>query len=171
MWQWEENSILYNMTKYTSTRDIFQAVCNEIGRYYKSDEMKYTKSNRKLKWRGNKVWCEFGFWSSHSNMSGSWVALEIVTYVHSIDKAGMEKDGFVNCDIRSEHFNVYNIDDKKFFEIIDYIDGRIEMSKLLESQEGLEKFFVENSKQEFIKRHPNNLKYLNKIGFTDIDHI
>lgn len=81
MWEWEEGSILYNNTPYVPPREIFQAVCGEIGRYYSKRGMKYTRSNRKLKWQGEKLRCEFGFWSSHSNIAGEWVCLEIVTEI------------------------------------------------------------------------------------------
>ena len=157
MWEWEKDSVLYEVTEYTATKDIFQAVCQEIGRYYTTKGMKYTKSNRKLKWKGNKIQCEFGFWSSCSNIPGKWVALEIVTSVVSLDKSDMERDGVLDCDISPIHFDVYKIDDKKFYEIITYIENT------LESKEGLKSFFIEESREKFMKRSPNNVIYLSKL--------
>lgn len=139
MWEWQKNSILYNMTPYTATRDIFQAVCNEIGRYYGSKELKYTKSKRILKWKGNKIRCEFGFWSSHSNIRGEWVNLETVTSVFALEASGMERNGILDCAIRPKNFNVYQIDNKKFEEIIAYIDTTLETVKTLDSEEMIKK--------------------------------
>lgn len=43
-WIWEENSVLNHMSAYTSPRDIFMAVCHELGRYFALMDAKYTKS-------------------------------------------------------------------------------------------------------------------------------
>lgn len=39
MWKWENDSILYSKSPYVPAKDIFQAVCNEIGRYYHACEL------------------------------------------------------------------------------------------------------------------------------------
>lgn len=135
MWEWEEDSLLYSVTEYTATKDIFQAVCNEIGRYYHSKGMKYTKSNRKLKWKGNKVCCEFGFWTSHSNMRGKWVNLEIVTSIFSLHKSSSKQKLLIDIDIRPENFDVYKINYDKFYEIINYIDNVLEFVNSLETKD------------------------------------
>ena len=46
MWKWENDSILYSKSPYVPTKDIFQAVCNEIGRYYHGKEIQYLKSKK-----------------------------------------------------------------------------------------------------------------------------
>lgn len=142
-WTWEENSILYNISEYMPPKDIFQAVCNELGRYFSLHGAKYTKSNKKLKWNGKKVRCEMGLWSSHSNIQGDWVNLEIVTSVYAINAKGMEKKGLLKCDIRPEHFNVYKLDVQKFGEIIQYIDNTLK--KVWDFEEKLEDVKVFNN--------------------------
>ena len=168
MWEWEEGSILFNCTPNTSPQEIFQAVCNEIGRYYSERGMKYTKSNRKLKWQGEKLRCEFVFWSSHSNIRGEWVNLEIVTNVYALDKSNMEKNGLLYFKIKPRNFNVYDIDSEQFCRITDFIDSMIEYVRPLESREGLIKYFEENSKKEFIDRSPNDWQYLSRFGLEKL---
>ena len=167
MWEWEEGSILFNYTPNTAPQEIFQAVCNEIGRYYSGHGMKYTKSNRKLKWQGEKLRCEFAFWSSHSNIRGEWVNLEIVTDIYALDKSNMEKNGLLYFRIKPRNFNVYGIDNEQFLKIIDFIDSMIQYVRSLESREGLIKYFEDNSKQDFIDRSPNDWQYLNRFGLAD----
>lgn len=167
MWEWEEGSILYNYTPYTAPKEIFQAVCREIGRYYSERGMKYTRSNRKLKWQGEKLRCEFGFWSSHSNIAGECVILEVVTTVYALDKSNMEKNGLLYFMIRPRNFDVYGIDNEQFFKIIDFIDSMIEYVRPLESREGLVEYFEENSKQKFLDRSPNDWQYLSRFGLEN----
>ena len=161
MWQWEKNSILYTVTPYVPTRTIFEAVCTEIGRYYQDREITYTKSKKELKWKGNNIWCKFGFWSSRSNKSGEWVNLEIVTSVFALDISEMERKGILVFGIKPKNFNVYQIDYDKFNEIIIFIEKTLELVKSLDTKEGLESYLLKTSKQAFIEKDPNNLCYLN----------
>lgn len=164
MWQWEQGSVLYSDSPYIRPRDIFQAVCDELGRYYQGKELKYAKSKRELKWKGVHLWCTFGLWSSHSNIRGEWVCLEIVTSLFATDLSGMERKGVLSFDFRSQHFNVYGIDSKLFEEIISYIDETMRKVKELDTKTGIENFLLTTQKSTFIKRNPNNQQYLKTFG-------
>lgn len=166
MWKWENDSILYSKSPYVPTKDIFQAVCNEIGRYYHGKEIQYLKSKKELKWKGFNLWCKLGFRSSHSNIRGEWVNLEIVTSLFATDLSDMERKGVLNFGMRPKNFNVYQIDSNKFDEIIVFIDHTIKAVKELDTKEGMEKFFLTMPKSVFIERDTNNLQYLNKLGLN-----
>ncbi len=164
-WTWEENSILYNISPYTPPKDIFQAVCNEVGRYYSERGGKYTKSNRKLKWLGKNIRIELGFWSSHSNMAGEYVNFEIVTSLWALNTEGLERKGILNFGARPKNFNVYGIDYDRFFEIIKYIDGVLVNAWLFDSEKGLREYLENVDKEviEYLKREVNNVIYINSI--------
>lgn len=159
-WKWEQGSILNETSPYAAPKDIFQAVCNELGRYYSQGGAKYTKSNRKIKWSFERIRCEMGFWSSHSNIPGEWVNLEIVTSVYALDKSEMERDGLLYFYIRPESFNVYGIDNARFFEIIKYIDKTLELVRSFETAEGIRNYCGE---QKFVNEHTNNRVYFNRL--------
>lgn len=162
MQKWEEGSILYTMSSNMPTKDIFLAVCNEIGRCYQNSDMKYLKSKRELKWKGNNLWCKFGFWSSHYNKAGEWVNLEIVPSAFIIDTNGTERKGVLNFGKKPKNFNVYQIDSVKFEEIIDFINSTLKFIKTLDTKQGLEKFLQSIPKEQF-EREPNNLIYLSRF--------
>lgn len=159
-WKWAENSVLYNNSPYVPPKEIFQAVCDELGRYYSQSGAKYTKSNRKIKQKYEKVLCELGLWSSHGNIQGEWVNLEIVTTVYALDKTDMEKKGLLYVNIRPENFNVYGIDSELFFKIVDYIDGKLELVKSLDSADGIRELCGEDG---FVNRNPNNRIYFERL--------
>lgn len=159
-WTWQEGSVLYNKSPYVPPREIFQAVCDELGRYYSEKGAKYTRSNRKIKLKFERVLCELGLWSSHSNMAGEWVNLEIVTSVYALDKTDMEKKGYLYINIRPENFNVYGIDSELFFKIVDYIDGKLEFVKSFDTADGIRKLCGE---KEFVDRNPNNRIYFERL--------
>ena len=159
-WKWEENSVLYSDSPYIPSKDIFQAVCNELGRYYSQSGAKYTKSNRKIKWNFERIRCEIGLRSSHSNMAGEWVNLEIIPNVYALDESEMERGGLLYVDIRPKNFNVYGIDNKLFFEIIGYIDENLELVKSFETAAGIRNFCDE---AKFLNEHPNNGIYFSRL--------
>lgn len=159
-WIWEQNSVLNKVSPHVPPKEIFQAVCNELGRYYSQCGAKYTKSNRKIKWKFERIRCEMGFWSSHSNIPGEWVNLEIVTTVYALDKADMEREGLLYFHIRPNNFNVYGIDGKRFFEIVGYINETLELVRSFESAEGIRKF---RGEEKFVNEHPNNAVYFNRL--------
>lgn len=157
---WAENSVLYNKSPYVPPREIFQAVCDELGRYYSEKGAKYTRSNRKIKMKFERVLCELGLWSSHSNTAGEWVNLEIVTSVYALDKTDMEKKGLLYINIRPENFNVYAIDSELFFKIVDYIDGKLELVKSFETADGIRESCGE---EKFVNAHSNNRNYFERL--------
>lgn len=165
-WEWEENSALYETSPYTPPRDIFQAACNELGRYFAQSGAKYTKSNRKIKWELGAVRLETAFWSSHSNMAGEWVNLEIVSTFYAVDKSEMEKNGLLYFDIKPKNFNVYGLDIARFAEITEYIKRIAETAKIFGTHGGIRRFLSENSRTEeqFLNKHPNNDVYFNRLS-------
>ena len=166
-WEWETGSVLFRYTPYTAPREIFQAVCGEIARYYSARGMKYTKSNRKLKWQGETLRCEFGLWSSHSNIAGRWVNLDVIPTIYAQDKTDMEKNGLLYFSTRLRSFNVYGIDEEQFFHIVDFIDGMIEFTRPLQTKEGLAAYFEEHSMQDFLAKSPNDGLYLSRFGLAE----
>lgn len=167
MWKWEINSILYSNFLYNSPKDIFQAVCNELGRYYQSEKLQYIKSKRELRWKGSNLRCKLGFWSSHHNKKGEWVNLEIVTSIFAINSSDMERNGILSFGFRPQSFNVYGIDYGLFNEITSYIDSTIKRVAELDTKIGLEKFLLTNQKSVFVGKNPNNYQYLKQLGFDD----
>ena len=162
-WTWEENSVLNHMSKYTPPREIFQAVCNELGRYFTSRGAKYTKSRPKLKWKGSRLRCEMGFWSSHSNMAGEWVNLEIVTTVYALDDQEMERKGILNYGPYPKNFNVYQIDRQLFAEIVQYIEDTLELVWSLESKEGVDRYLQKTGEKKMMETNPNNQIYYDSL--------
>lgn len=164
-WEWEENSVLYKTSPYTPPRDIFQAVCNELGRYFAQGGAKYTKSSRKIKWMFGAVRLETAFWSSHGNTAGEWVNLEIVTTIYAADKSEMEKNGLLHFKIKPKNFNVYGLDVEKFSEIVDYISEIAEAARELGTRSGVRRFLAVFSQTEvqFLNKHPNNRVYFDRL--------
>jgi hypothetical protein len=89
---WTENKILLEYTKYTPCQDIFQAVCDEIGKHYeKRGDMKYARSRPKITYKDKDIQLDICFWSSRSNTPGDCVCLEILPNFYSaqLKKKGM----------------------------------------------------------------------------------
>lgn len=164
-WTWAENSVLYSDSPYVPPRDIFQAACDELGRFFAQSGGKYTKSNRKIKWNLGAVRLEAAFWSSHSNIAGEWVNLEIVSSIYAADKNGLERNGLIYTDIMPNSFNVYKIDNMKFTEIIEYLNGILEIARDFNSREGIRQFLAERSKTEeqFLSKHSNNRAFFERL--------
>lgn len=162
-WTWEKNSVLNNISVHTAPKEIFHAVCNELGRYFTLHGVKYTKSRPRLKWKGNKLRCEMGFWSSHSNIRGNWVNLMIVTSVFALDDKAMERKGILNYAPRAKNFNVYKIDLKLFAEIIQYIEDTFELVRSFETKEGLDKYLAQTDNRKMIDENPNNKIYYDSL--------
>lgn len=121
---------------YTPPAEVFETVCAELGAYYTERGAKYTKSNKRIKFPFERVRCEIGLRSSHSNMAGEWVNLEIITSVYAADITGMERKGILYTDIRPKNVNIVKIDDKQFAEITALIDGLVERARSYETREG-----------------------------------
>jgi hypothetical protein len=74
---WTQNKTLLEYTPYTPCQEIFQAVCDEIGKHYQDKGFKYSRSRPKLAVEDEKIKLEIAFWSSRSNIPGESVSLEI----------------------------------------------------------------------------------------------
>lgn len=95
-WMWMKDSVLYNCSKNISTKEIFQAVCDELGRYYAEEGKKYARSNHTIKWKGKHLKYQIKFNSSHYNLQGDFVCLEIVTNIWALSAEGMERKGILD---------------------------------------------------------------------------
>ena len=160
-WEWDENSILYHISKYHSPKDVFDAVCFEINRYY-SGQKDYKTYKKKVKWTGRFLNCEMAFWSSHSNMAGEYVNFEIVTSGYSNDISGMEKKGLLYLGIKPINYDVHDISYELFRKIIGYIDACVEFFKSIDSAEGFKKLLNEH---EFV--YNDGIAEKNRLVFMD----
>lgn len=142
---------------YTPPAEVFGAVCAELGAYYTARGAKYTKSNRRIKFTFERVRCEIGLRSSHSNMAGEWVNLEIIPSVYAADTSGMERKGILITKERPVNINVVKIDDNLFAEITALIDGLVEKARSYETREGAAS----------LSNDPNNAVYFTRY-FGDI---
>ncbi|MGR3811915.1 hypothetical protein [Jiulongibacter sp. NS-SX5] len=88
---WKNNSILNNQTEETPPKEIFQAVCDEIGNYFETKNFKYSKSTPKITLKDNQYKLEIRFNSSASNYAGGYVNLEINSNLYSIQLAKTDK--------------------------------------------------------------------------------
>lgn len=140
---------------HTPPAKVFEAVCAELGAYYTERGAKYTKSNKRIKFTFERVRCEIGLRSSHSNMAGKWVNLELIPSIYAADTDGMERKGILNAGIRPENVNVVKIDDKRFAEIAALIDGLLEKARSYETANGAAALLDEKTSLG----NPNNAVY------------
>lgn len=82
---WTENEILLNQRPTMASSDLFQAVCDELGKYYADKGFKYSGSRPKIVHKDKELKLEICFWSSRSNTSGRHVSLEIVPSFYSTE--------------------------------------------------------------------------------------
>ena len=166
-WKWADNSILDHISEHTAPRDIFEAVCYEISRYYK-DQTKIKTYKRKIKWTGRFLNAEMCFWSSRSNTAGRYVNFEIVPSAYSNDTDGMENKGLLYLGIKNMNFDVYDIDIQKFSQIIGCLDACMDFFESIDSPEGFERLISET---EFVfadDRAVNNRRiFLDRIRKKD----
>lgn len=94
-WMWMEGSVLYNCSEHTPTKEIFQAVCDELGRYYGKKGKKYARSSHTIKWKGKHLKYQIKFNSSHYNRQGDSVCLEIIINIWALSAEGMERKGIL----------------------------------------------------------------------------
>ena len=79
----------------------------------------------------------------------------------------MERKGILSFEIKPKNFNVYQIDNKRFCEMIRFIDNTLDMVKSLDTKEGMENYLLTTTKQVFIGKSANNLQYLRNLGLYD----
>jgi hypothetical protein len=80
---WTENETLLSYNQYTPCKTIFQAVCDEIGKYYEQKGFKYSASLPELVLKKDDFTIEIAFFSSRSNTPGQFVNLEIIPSISS----------------------------------------------------------------------------------------
>ncbi len=90
---WTDSDTLLHHDETTPCKDIFQAVCNELGKYYSDKGFKYARSKPKLTYKDNEIKLDIKFFSSASNTAGEWVCLDIIPDFVSID---LMKDKYPN---------------------------------------------------------------------------
>lgn len=88
---WTDNKTLLEYSEYTPCQDIFQAVCDELGKLYEKRGFKYSRSKPKLTIDDEKIKLEIAFWSSRINVSGELVKFEIVPNFYSKQLAKTSK--------------------------------------------------------------------------------
>jgi hypothetical protein len=81
---WTQNKTLLDYTKYTPCKDIFQAVCDEIGQHYAQFGFTYARSRPKITFKNKDIKLEIAFWSSGYNMAGDYVQLEIIPHFYDV---------------------------------------------------------------------------------------
>ena len=88
---WTENMNLLTKQESMASKDLFQAVCDEIGKYYENKGFKYSGSRPKIVYKDKVVKVEICFWSSRFNTSGKSVTLEILPnfYSQEVIKKGL----------------------------------------------------------------------------------
>jgi hypothetical protein len=92
---WTSNKILLHPSPNHAPKDIFQAVCDELGDYFKNKGFRYAKSRPKLSYKDKQIKLEINFWSSRSNMAGEYVNLEILPYFYAVELAKTKHKGLL----------------------------------------------------------------------------
>lgn len=80
---WTDNKTLLEYTKRTKCQEIFQAVCDELGKHYEEKGFKYSRSRPKLTFEKDDIKLVISFWSSKRNTPGSSVSFEILPDFYS----------------------------------------------------------------------------------------
>jgi len=136
---WTDNKILLEYSKYTACRDIFQSVCDELGKHYMTKGFKYLRSKPNLTIETEDIKLVIGFSSSRSNIPGEWVAFEILPGFYSklLAKTGNFK-GFI-LGHTSLFYHKYTNNPKQikviqlFGDVVERIDEYSNESKIIES--------------------------------------
>ena len=81
---WSADSLLASINSSAPTKEIFQTVCNEIGQFYQLKGFKYSPSARRLEYKYQDFKCKIQFSSSHYNMAGKYVLMEINTGIYPL---------------------------------------------------------------------------------------
>ncbi len=119
---WTENNTLLNYTKYTPCKDIFQAVCDEIGRYYAQFGFSYARSRPKITFKNKDIKLDISFWSSGYNTPGDYVKLEIIPAFYDA-KSTSKNPLFYHIGLFCQPLMT---DNQEFVRILDIFDEIIE---------------------------------------------
>ncbi|MTH14142.1 hypothetical protein [Flavobacterium sp. LC2016-01] len=80
---WNDNKTLLEYSKRTPCKEIFQAVCDELGKHYAAKGFKYSRSRPKLTLEIDDIKLVIEFWSTKSNTPGKSVSFEILPNFYS----------------------------------------------------------------------------------------
>ncbi len=138
---WADNEILLTYSRYSSCGDIYQAVCDEIGKHYVQLGWKYARSRPAITYKDKHIKVVIGFSSSGSNTPGDSVLLQILPVFYSIQMIikGQHASGLLlgHTDL---FYHKYMDDDSRQIKVISVFGeeyNRIgregEESKLIES--------------------------------------
>jgi hypothetical protein len=100
-WKFEEKSILKSYSETTPCKEIFQAVCDEIGKYFVKNGWNYTRSRPKISFKNKELKIEISFWSNRSNTPGEFINLEILPNIYSLElvnnlkSEGIKSKGYI----------------------------------------------------------------------------
>jgi hypothetical protein len=119
---WTQNKTLLEYTKYTPCKDIFQAVCDEIGQHYVQFGFTYARSRPKITFKNKDLKLEISFWSSGYNMPGNYVKLEIIPAFYDL-KSKSKKPLFYHIGLFCQPLMT---DNQTFVRILDIFDETIE---------------------------------------------
>ncbi|NVJ59634.1 MAG: hypothetical protein HWE27_04545 [Gammaproteobacteria bacterium] len=96
-WQIAPDSIINNYTEYTDCKDIFQGVCNELGRYFKEKGFRYAKSGPRISGTVGDIKVRIGLSTTRTNRQGESVGLAISPLFSSIkmEKSFGEESAYI----------------------------------------------------------------------------
>ncbi|WP_422104033.1 hypothetical protein [Winogradskyella sp.] len=146
----KNDSILKNYNEETKPSEIFKEVCHLIGKYYSEKGWKYYGGRPKIKRESNDLIIEINFWSSHSNMAGSYVQLEILPYVSSKQlrkwikehEIGRNPTIYAPKTYSFRHNNVFGITESGLSSLLNEMDNFIEQHLNIENNDKfIEKVF------------------------------
>jgi hypothetical protein len=115
---WTQNKTLLEYSKYTPCKDIFQAVCDEIGQHYAQFGFTYARSRPKITFKNKDIKLEIGFWSSGYNTPGDFVRLEIIPLFFDAQSKS-KKPLFYHIGLFCQPLE---IDNQEFVRILDIFD-------------------------------------------------
>jgi hypothetical protein len=119
---WTQNKVLLEYTKYTPCKDIFQAVCDEIGQHYAQFGFTYARSRPKITFKNKDIKLDISFWSSGYNTSGNYVKLEMIPAFYDV-KSKSKKPLFYHIGLFCQPLIT---DNQELVCILDIFDERIE---------------------------------------------
>lgn len=136
---WTDNEFILNQRPTMASRDLFQAVCDEIGKHYSNLGFKYARSRPKITINKGDIKLVVSFNSSRSNTSGDWIALEILPAFYSKQLAKINNSKGILFGHTGLFYHKYTDDPKKirvqkiFGEIIERIDEYSTESEMIDS--------------------------------------
>ena len=182
-WEFEKNSVL-NSPEKAECVEVFQGFCNELGRYFTGHGAKYAKSGPHISFSQNDVRLKICFWSSGSNMKGSYVNLEVIPSFfsrHVKEKKGYFwghpevfntqkntiKNNYNICEMPEEVFGV--VTEMITYEILPIFDVLEDESKIAKYLDSLKPKYtkrriIENRGLELFLKHMYPALHTNYYG-------